>query len=57
MLIDATVSLVFTGGITVGKLYEAFANLTLMFGLYITSGMSVIGVGWTLGIIFGILSI
>ena len=43
----------FDGGITAGKLYEAFANLTLMFGLFTTSGMSVIGVGWTLGAILG----
>ncbi len=50
---DLAVSLVFDGGITVGKIYEAFANLTLMFGFYTQSGMSVIGVGWTLGVIFG----
>ncbi len=35
------------------RFYEAFANLTLMFGFYTQSGMSVIGVGWTLGVIFG----
>ncbi len=53
VLMDVAVSLVLDGGITVGKIYEAFANLTLMFGFYTTSGMAVIGVGWTLGVIFG----
>lgn len=53
VLMDLAVSLVLDGGITVGKIYEAFANLTLMFGSYTTSGMSVIGVGWALGVIFG----
>lgn len=53
VLMDVAVSLMLDGGITVGKIYEAFAKLTLMFGFYTTSGMSVIGVGWTLGVIFG----
>ncbi len=53
VLMDLAVSLVFDGSITAGKIYEAFANLTLMFGFFTTSGMSVIGVGWTLGVIFG----
>ncbi|MCD7847486.1 MAG: acyltransferase [Oscillospiraceae bacterium] len=53
VLIDLAVSLVFDGGISAGSLAEAFADLTLMFGFYTTSGMSVIGVGWTLGVIFG----
>jgi hypothetical protein len=47
VLMDVAVSLMLDGGITVGKIYEAFAKLTLMFGFYTTSGMSVIGVGWT----------
>ena len=33
-------------------LYEAFANLTLCFGLLPSAQISVIGVGWTLGVIF-----
>ena len=53
VLIDLAVNLVLDGGITVGNIAEAFADLTLMFGFYSTSGMSVIGVGWTLGVIFG----
>ena len=53
VLLDLAVSLMFDGKVTVGKIYEAFANLTLMFGFYTQSGMSVIGVGWTLGVIFG----
>lgn len=53
VLIDLAVDLLIDGGISLGSLAEAFADLTLMFGFYTTSGMSVIGVGWTLGIIFG----
>ncbi|MCD8080050.1 MAG: acyltransferase family protein [Bacteroides sp.] len=53
VLIDLAVGLLLDGGISLGSLAEAFADLTLMFGFYTTSGMSVIGVGWTLGIIFG----
>lgn len=53
VLLDLGVSLVFDGGLPVGKLCEAFADLTLMFGFYTVDGMSVIGVGWTLGVIFG----
>lgn len=33
-------------------IYEAFANLTLMFGLLPNANINVIGVGWTLGVIF-----
>ena len=36
----------------VGELWEAFANLTLLFGLVPGNGISVIGVGWFLGVIF-----
>lgn len=34
------------------SVYEMFANLTLCFGLLPNAQMSVIGVGWTLGVIF-----
>ena len=37
---------------SVASLYEAFANLTLCFGLLPNANISVIGVGWTLGVIF-----
>lgn len=37
---------------SVNSLYEAFANLTLCFGLLPNSGMAVIGVGWFLGLVF-----
>lgn len=53
VLADLIVSLLFEGQVSIDKLYEAFANITLMFGFYTNSGMSVIGVGWTLGVIFG----
>lgn len=36
----------------VTAVYEAFANLTLCFGLLPNPSISVIGVGWTLGVIF-----
>lgn len=37
---------------SVDALYEGFANLTLCFGLLPNARISVIGVGWTLGVIF-----
>lgn len=37
---------------SVESLYQAFANLTLCFGLLPNPKISVIGVGWTLGVIF-----
>ena len=37
---------------SVDSLYEAFANLTLCYGLLPNPDIKVIGVGWTLGVIF-----
>lgn len=37
---------------SLGSVYEVFANLTLMFGLLPDPNMSVIGVGWFLGLVF-----
>lgn len=37
---------------SVNSLYEIFANLTLCFGLLPHAGISVIGVGWFLGLVF-----
>lgn len=37
---------------SINSLYEVFANLTLCFGLLSTTQISVIGVGWFLGIVF-----
>lgn len=37
---------------SVGALYEAFANMTLCFGLLPNPTMSVVGVGWFLGLVF-----
>lgn len=37
---------------SINALYEGFANLTLCFGLLPNAHISVIGVGWTLGVIF-----
>lgn len=36
----------------VGELWEAFANMTLSFGLIPGNDISVVGVGWFLGVIF-----
>ncbi len=41
------------GGFSVATIYEAFANLTLAFGLFPAPNMTVVGVAWTLGAIFG----
>ncbi len=51
--IDLVVALIMYGTLDKTILYEAFANLTLMFGFFAGDGMSVIGVGWTIGVIFG----
>ncbi len=37
---------------SINALYEVFANLTLCFGLLPNANITVIGVGWTLGVIF-----
>lgn len=37
---------------SVNSLYEVFANMTLCFGLLPNASIEVIGVGWTLGVIF-----
>lgn len=36
----------------IGELYEAFADLTMAFGLISGNGIEVVGVGWFLGVIF-----
>ncbi len=53
VVMDLAASLVFSGGIPLASIYEAFANMTLMTGLLSAGDFSVIGVGWTLGVIFG----
>lgn len=53
VIIDLAVGLLFDGGIRAGSIYEAFAELTLMFGLMPPFDITIIGVGWTLGVIFG----
>lgn len=50
---DIAATLVFQKSITVAALYEVFANLTLAYGFIPSHSFSVIGVGWTLGVIFG----
>lgn len=36
----------------IGELWEAFANITLVFGLLSNNGIDVVGAGWFLGVIF-----
>lgn len=50
---DLAVKLILEGGVAIHDIYEAFADLTLMFGFLPTSNIMVVGVGWTLGVIFG----
>ena len=52
-MMDLAVSFVSDGGMGVNGIYEAFADLTLMFGFLPVSNITIIGVGWTLGVIFG----
>ena len=53
VLMDLAVKLILEGGIANCDIYEAFADLTLMFGFLPASNITVVGVGWTLGVIFG----
>lgn len=50
---DLLATFLLNGTINIGTFYEAFADITLMFGFFPASDISVIGVGWTLGVIFG----
>ncbi len=51
--LDLLATFLFGSGITMSVLYEAYANFTLLFGFLPMVDISVIGVGWTLGVIFG----
>lgn len=53
VLMDLAVKLFLEGGMAICDIYEAFADLTLMFGFLPASNITVVGVGWTLGVIFG----
>ncbi len=53
VVVDLAVTFITGGGINTGSIYEAFADLTLLFGFLPVSNITVIGVGWTLGVIFG----
>lgn len=39
-------------GLTKNNLFEGFANITLLFGFLPHSDISIVGVGWTIGVIF-----
>lgn len=51
VLIDVAITLITRGG-GYATFYEAFADLTLFFGFLPGSNIQIIGVGWTLGVIF-----
>lgn len=53
IILDLLAALILDKGIRSEMFYEVFADCTLMFGLFPASEISVIGVGWTLGVIFG----
>lgn len=53
VLLDLASTLLLSKSLSVTSLYEAFADLSLIFGFLPASNISVIGVGWTLGVIFG----
>lgn len=53
VFMDLAVKVALGGRMSLGDMYEAFADLTLMFGFLPTSDITVVGVGWTLGVIFG----
>ncbi len=53
VLMDVTMTLIGGGEFAIETFYEAYADLTLMFGFLPASNITVIGVGWTLGVIFG----
>ena len=50
-LIVVILDIVFSG-ITKNNLFEGFANVTLLFGFLPHSNISIVGVGWTIGVIF-----
>ena len=51
--IDILSETVMGSGLPRGVLCEAFANLTLLFGFLPGKDFQVMGIGWTLGVIFG----
>lgn len=40
------------GTLTLDSLYEAYVNITLMFGIFQSMKITVVGIGWTLGVTF-----
>lgn len=51
--IDILSEVVMGSGLSRILLYEAFANITLLFGFLPGEDFQVMGIGWTLGVIFG----
>lgn len=51
--IDILSEVVMGSGLSRSLLYEAFANITLLFGFLPGRDFQVMGIGWTLGVIFG----
>ncbi len=53
VIIDLCASIILESSFSIGLFYEVFSNLTLAYGFFTVNRMSVIGVGWALGVIFG----
>ena len=51
--IDILSEVVMDSGLPRCRLYEAFADITLLFGFLPGGDFQVMGIGWTLGVIFG----
>lgn len=51
--IDILSEVVIDSSLSKTQLYEAFANITLLFGFLPGKDFQVMGIGWTLGVIFG----
>lgn len=53
VVLDLLITFILNGKIGINEFYEAYADLTLAFAFLPNSRINVIGVGWTLGVIFG----
>jgi peptidoglycan/LPS O-acetylase OafA/YrhL len=53
VVLDVCISLILNGGGYTDSLVQAFSDFTLLYGFFPNSNIEVIGVGWTLGVIFG----
>lgn len=52
-ILDVLSTIVLQKQLLISTIIEAFSNITLLFGLFPQAQIEVVGVGWTLGVIFG----